>query len=78
MVKLQRKFASEGNTIAGQGWNGCIYRQRKIFWMPKEKERARRRYGRLNLRRRISYADVIKDIEILDKRDTRNNCPHKE
>ena len=80
MVKLQRKFASEGNTIAeGRDMGTVVFPQaeKKFFLDAEIEERARRRYGESKPSEKgISYADVIKDIEIRDKRDTtRNNSP---
>lgn len=80
MVKLQRKLASEGNTIAEGRDMGTVvfpHAEKKFFLDAKIEERARRRYGEFRPSdNEISYADVIKDMEIRDKRDTtRNNSP---
>lgn len=80
MVKLQRTFASEGNIIAEGRDMGTVvfpHAEKKFFLDAEIEERARRRYGEMNLPDSdVSYADVIKDIEIRDKRDTtRKNSP---
>ncbi len=82
MVKLQRTFASEGNVIAEGRDMGTVvfpHAEKKFFLDAEIEERARRRYGEMNLSdNEISYTDVIKDIEIRDKRDTtRDNSPLK-
>jgi len=80
MVKLQRKFASEGNTVAeGRDMGTVVFPQaeRKFFLDADVEERARRRYVEFApANKKISYNDVIKDIETRDRRDTtRNNSP---
>ncbi len=80
MVKLQRTFASEGNIIAEGRDMGTVvfpHAEKKFFLDAEIEVRARRRYGEMNLPDSdVSYADVIKDIEIRDKRDTtRKNSP---
>ncbi|CAG1770227.1 partial CMP/dCMP kinase, partial [uncultured bacterium] len=80
MVKLQRKLASEGNTIAEGRDMGTVvfpHAEKKFFLDAEIEERARRRYGEFRPSdKEISYADVIKDMEIRDKCDTtRNNSP---
>ncbi|NUO09736.1 MAG: (d)CMP kinase [Candidatus Brocadia sp.] len=80
MVKLQRKFASEGNTVAeGRDMGTVVFpdAEKKFFLDAEIEERARRRYGEFKPKdKEVSYADVIKDMEIRDKRDTtRNNSP---
>lgn len=80
MVKLQRKFASEGNTVAeGRDMGTVVFPQaeRKFFLDADVEERARRRHAEFEpTNKKISYNDVIKDIETRDKRDTtRDNSP---
>ena len=80
MVKLQRKLASEGNTVAeGRDMGTVVFPQaeKKFFLDAEIDERARRRYGEFKPSDgEISYADVIKDMEVRDRRDTtRNNSP---
>lgn len=80
MVKLQRTLASEGNIIAeGRDMSTVVFphAEKKFFLDAEIEERARRRYGEINLPdSEISYTDVIKDIEIRDKRDTtRDHSP---
>ncbi|MBE7445985.1 MAG: (d)CMP kinase [Planctomycetia bacterium] len=80
MVKLQRTLASEGNTIAEGRDMGTVvfpHAEKKFFLDAEIEERARRRHGEFKPSdKRISYADVIKDIETRDRRDTtRNHSP---
>jgi cytidylate kinase len=80
MVKLQRRLASEGDTVAeGRDMGTVVFPQaeRKFFLDAEIEERARRRYGEFKpTDNKVAYADVIKDMEIRDKRDTtRNNSP---
>lgn len=80
MVELQRKFASEGNIVAeGRDMGTVVFPQaeKKFFLDAEIEERARRRYGEFKpTDNKVSYADVIKDMEIRDRRDTtRNNSP---
>lgn len=80
MVKLQRKLASEGNTITEGRDMGTVvfpHAEKKFFLDAEIEERARRRYGEFKPSDKgISYADVLTDMEIRDKRDTtRNNSP---
>jgi len=80
MVKLQRKLASEGNTVAeGRDMGTVVFPQaeKKFFLDAEIEERARRRYGEFKPSdNEVTYADVIKDINIRDRRDTtRNNSP---
>ncbi len=83
MVKLQRKLASQGDTVAeGRDMGTVVFPQaeKKFFLDAEIKERARRRYGEFkpadDVDIKVSYADVIKDMEMRDKRDTtRSNSP---
>lgn len=80
MVKLQQKLASEGNTVAeGRDMGTVVFPQaeKKFFLDADIAERARRRYGEFKLpEKKFSYDDIIKDMEIRDRRDTtRNNSP---
>lgn len=80
MVELQRKFASEGNIVAeGRDMGTVVFPQaeKKFFLDAEIEERARRRYGEFKPSdNKVSYADVVKDMEIRDRRDTtRNNSP---
>lgn len=80
MVKLQQKLASEGNTVAeGRDMGTVVFPQaeKKFFLDAEIEERARRRYGEFKpSNNKVSYDDVIKDMEIRDRRDTtRNNSP---
>lgn len=80
MVKLQRKFASDGNTVAeGRDMGTVVFPQaeKKFFLDAEIEERARRRYGEFKPSdSEVSYVNVIKDMEIRDRRDTtRNNSP---
>ncbi len=80
MVKLQRTLASEGDIIAEGRDMGTVvfpHAEKKFFLDAEIEERARRRHGEMNLPdNEISYTDVVKDIEIRDKRDTtRDNSP---
>lgn len=80
MVKLQQKLASEGNTVAeGRDMGTIVFPQaeKKFFLDAEIEERARRRYGEFKpSNNKVSYDDVIKDMEIRDRRDTtRNNSP---
>ncbi|MFN3532642.1 MAG: (d)CMP kinase [Candidatus Brocadia sp.] len=80
MVKLQQKFASEGNTVAEGRDMGTVvfpHAEKKFFLDAEIEERARRRYGEFKpSNNKVSYDDVIRDMEIRDRRDTtRNNSP---
>lgn len=79
MVKLQQKHAAEGNTVAeGRDMGTVVFpRAEKKFFLDAEiKERAKRRYAEFKPSQKISYADVVKDLETRDRRDTtRNNSP---
>ncbi|KKO20188.1 MAG: (d)CMP kinase [Candidatus Brocadia sp.] len=80
MVKLQQMFASGGNVIAEGRDMGTVvfpHADKKFFLDAEIEERARRRHDEMRLPDgEISYADVMKDIEIRDKRDTtRDNSP---
>ncbi len=80
MVKLQQKFASEGNTVAEGRDIGTVvfpHAEKKFFLDAEIEVRARRRYGECKPSdNKVSYDDVIKDMEIRDRRDTtRNNSP---
>jgi len=80
MVKLQQKFASEGNVVAeGRDMGTVVFpaAEKKFFLDADIEERAKRRYGELKASsKNISYADVVEDMEIRDRRDsTRNNSP---
>lgn len=80
MVKLQQKFASEGNTVAEGRDMGTVvfpHAEKKFFLDAEIEVRARRRHGECKpWDNKVSYEDVIKDMEIRDNRDTtRNNSP---
>ena len=80
MVMLQQKFASEGNTVAeGRDMGTVVFprAERKFFLDADVEERARRRYTEFApANKKVSYNDVVKDIEIRDNRDTtRDNSP---
>ena len=80
MVMLQQKFASEGNTVAeGRDMGTVVFprAEKKFFLDADVEERARRRYTEFApANKKVSYNDVIKDIETRDKRDTtRDNSP---
>lgn len=80
MVKLQQRFASVGNTVAeGRDMGTVVFSEadKKFFLDADVKERAKRRFTELNLtNKKVSYGDVVKDIEIRDNRDiTRSNSP---
>lgn len=80
MVELQRKLAGEGNTVAEGRDMGTVvfpHAERKFFLDAEIEVRARRRYGEFKPSDHgLSYANVIQDMEIRDRRDTtRNNSP---
>ena len=80
MVKLQQKYASVGNTVAeGRDMGTVVFSEadKKFFLDANVEERARRRFAELNLaNKKVSYGDVVKDIETRDNRDiTRSNSP---
>lgn len=80
MVKLQQTLASEGNIIAeGRDMGTVVFpdAEKKFFLDADIEERARRRYGEMHpTDNKVSYTDVIQDMEIRDKRDTtRDNSP---
>ena len=80
MVKLQQKFASEGNTVAEGRDMGTVvfpHAEKKFFLDAEIEERARRRHAEFKPSdRKVSYTDVIHDIETRDRRDTtRDNSP---
>ncbi len=82
MVKLQQKLASGENIVAEGRDMGTVvfpYAEKKFFLDADIKERAKRRYAEFEpSNKRISYTDVVKDIETRDRRDTtRNNSPLK-
>lgn len=76
MVKLQQKLASEGNTVAeGRDMGTVVFPQaeKKFFLDADIAERARRRYGEFKLpEKKFSYDDIIKDMEIRDRRDRKS------
>ena len=79
MVKLQQKLAAEENTVAeGRDMGTVVFpnAERKFFWMQISKN-AKRRYAEFKpSQKEVFYADVVKDIETRDRRDTtRNNSP---
>ncbi|MDE1888956.1 MAG: (d)CMP kinase [Planctomycetota bacterium] len=80
MVKLQQRFAVEGNVVAeGRDMGTVVFPQaeKKFFLDAEIEERAQRRYADFKpSTSEISFDAVIKDIEIRDRRDTtRNNSP---
>lgn len=80
MVKLQQKFAAEGNTVAeGRDMGTVVFPQaeKKFFLDADIEERARRRYVEYKPGdTEVFYTDVVKDIETRDRRDTtRDNSP---
>lgn len=80
MVKLQQGLAAEGNVVAeGRDMGTVVFPQaeKKFFLDADIEERAKRRYVEFKpANRKVSYDDVIQDIEIRDRRDaTRNNSP---
>ncbi|HHT9116396.1 MAG TPA: (d)CMP kinase, partial [Candidatus Wunengus californicus] len=80
MVKLQQTLAAEGNIVAeGRDVGTVVFpnAERKFFLDADIEERARRRFVEFKpSNKEVFYADVIKDIETRDKRDTtRNNSP---
>ena len=80
MVKLQQKIAAEGNTVAeGRDMGTVVFpnAERKFFLDADIEERAKRRYAEFKpSQKEVFYADVIKDMETRDRRDTtRNNSP---
>lgn len=80
MVKLQQRLAAGGNTVAeGRDMGTVVFPQaEKKFYLDAAIEtRAKRRYAEFTpSNENISYDDVVKDIEIRDRRDTmRANSP---
>jgi cytidylate kinase len=80
MVKLQQKIAAEGNTVAeGRDMGTVVFPQaeKKFFLDAEIGTRSQRRYKQFKPSdEKVTYYDVVRDIEIRDKRDTmRANSP---
>lgn len=80
MVKLQQKLGAEGDIVAeGRDMATVVFphAEKKFFLDADIEERARRRYREFKpSNKKISYEDVVCDIEVRDRRDTtRNNSP---
>ena len=80
MVKLQQRFASEGNVVAeGRDMGTVVFpsAEKKFFLDADIEARAKRRYDELRASSKtISYTDVVEDMKIRDRRDsTRDNSP---
>lgn len=74
MVRFQQELAAKGNVVAeGRDMGTVVFPQaeKKFFLDADIEERAKRRYVEFKPSNgKVSYDDVIKDIEIRDKRDT--------
>ncbi len=82
MVKLQQKLAVGENVVAEGRDMGTVvfpHAERKFFLDADIEERAQRRYSEFKPSDKgISFTDVVKDIEMRDRRDiTRDNSPLK-
>lgn len=80
MVKLQQKLAAGENVVAEGRDMGTVvfpHAEKKFFLDADIEERAQRRYSEFKPSdKRISFPEVVKDIEIRDRRDTtRDDSP---